>query len=452
MAEEEKTETETVLRDDEPLGPFERAVRAVHPPHPGTCHGGYSEIGKNRFRHATFLQRSERCHHCGLPGRLTKEDGVTKVVGFLMRCKECQVAFYCDGVCQKKAWKVHKALCLRVGVDRRSRAGSEAAVALTRGCATLSLVEEGEKADHPLLTLQRRLILRCVDGVQDVWALSIACTALRARLCAPAAPGEATALATIAMRNVHHYVRPWGFSADALAIALRESNALVAGSFPLQCVRGESFLSGSKDSDIDIYVPESAFALGKFLTAHGYKQEYKPESSDGYSFAFGGGGGPTTHGVEDGTGFDGHGTCEWNLRARYARARPPAQPSPAHNFCCTLLRRFLLWRLESGLPVRYVGADDGCCRQEDGSVARHYWEHGWPARCHCQLRLHFLPDAVGRHGMGGLAPRGCDQQGGHLQRRASRRDQGLLGYRFYVVEGSRPRHQAGALRPAASAA
>lgn len=66
--------------------------------------GMYVGPAGNRNLSKVAGKDAETCAACGK---------FASIAGALKRCSACQDAWYCDGVCQKKDYKVHKATCKR---------------------------------------------------------------------------------------------------------------------------------------------------------------------------------------------------------------------------------------------------------------------------------------------------------------------------------------------------
>ena len=86
---------------------------------------------------ARFLAQ-QRCFECG---------GAAKAGGVLCACTGCCAAVYCDGACQKKHYKAHKASCRRGRKLRAailSAASSSVAEILAGRGASWSIDPEGK--------------------------------------------------------------------------------------------------------------------------------------------------------------------------------------------------------------------------------------------------------------------------------------------------------------------
>jgi hypothetical protein len=91
-----------------------------------------------------------------------------------------------------------------------------------------------------------------LPGLRELASLGAACTAMAPLYRRP------ELVKMLATRNMGLLTAKFGLERQSFDIMLRETSALVAGSFALQCLTGESYLEKESGSDIDIYVRSGA--------------------------------------------------------------------------------------------------------------------------------------------------------------------------------------------------
>jgi hypothetical protein len=109
-------------------------------------------------------------------------------------------------------------------------------------------------------------MIEFLPGLRELANLGVACSAMAPLYRRP------ELVKVLATRNIGLLTAKFGLERQTFEVMLRETGALVAGSFALQCLTGESYLETESGSDIDIYVRFGAPLQGvkEYLKAQGY--------------------------------------------------------------------------------------------------------------------------------------------------------------------------------------
>jgi hypothetical protein len=170
----------------------------------------------------------------------------------------------------------HRELHARIeGVALDEKVLSESKPSVTASEPAVTAVPKEEPRQGILLlssTVLAHLAL-FLTGIHDLTSFGYTCKYLSQAVL------NSKTLNRIAVNNFAVLLSPFGLDPKEFATVLTSAHALTAGSFPLQCITGEDFLSSDiknnsrycDKSDIDVYVPWNTRAtLRQYFVSQGY--------------------------------------------------------------------------------------------------------------------------------------------------------------------------------------